>query len=105
VGLAHGGAVDDAHAVHRTGREGARMSILESFVDALTGGGVEVVDLTAPLSAETPVIQLPPEFAQSARAQPLRRPRTGLVLEQHPYRRAHRHAPGRAQPLGHRRGR
>ena len=43
------------------------MSILESFVDALTGGGVEVVDLTAPLSAETPVIQLPPEFAQTAR--------------------------------------
>ena len=35
------------------------MSILESFVDAVTGGGVEVVDLTAPLSAETPVIQLP----------------------------------------------
>ena len=43
------------------------MSILESFVDALTGGGVEVVDLTAPLSAETPVIQLPPEFGQTAR--------------------------------------
>ena len=43
------------------------MSILESFVHALTGGGVEVVDLTAPLSAETPVIQLPPEFAQTAR--------------------------------------
>lgn len=43
------------------------MSILDSFVDALTGGGVEVVDLTAPLSAETPVIQLPPEFGQTAR--------------------------------------
>jgi kynurenine formamidase len=43
------------------------MSILESFAAALTGGGVEVVDLTAPLSAETPVIQLPPQFAQTAR--------------------------------------
>ena len=27
---------------------------------------IEVVDLTAPLSAETPVIQLPPQFAQTA---------------------------------------
>src|SRR3954451_11220305 len=67
VGLAHAHAVDDASDVHRLGREGARMSILKSFADALTGGGVEVVDLTAPLSAETPVIQLPPEFAQTAR--------------------------------------
>src|SRR3954452_19903166 len=70
VGLAHADAVDDASDVHRTGREGARMSILESFADALTGGGVGVVDLTAPLSAETPVIQLPPEFAQTARFEP-----------------------------------
>jgi kynurenine formamidase len=67
VRLAQADAVGDAQAVYRTGREGARMSILESFVHALTGGGVEVVDLTAPLSAETPVIQLPPEFAQTAR--------------------------------------
>src|SRR3954449_2638205 len=67
TGLAQADALGDALGAHRTGREGARMSILESFVDALTGGGVEVVDLTAPLSAETPVIQLPPEFAQSAR--------------------------------------
>ena len=42
------------------------MSILSAFADALTGGSVEVVDLTAPLSADTPVIQLPPEFAQTA---------------------------------------
>src|SRR3954451_10816325 len=67
VGLAHAHAVDDASDVHRLGREGARMSILKSFVGALTGGGVDIVDLTAPLSAETPVIQLPPEFAQTAR--------------------------------------
>ena len=39
----------------------------DDFAAALTGGGVQVVDLTAPLSAQTPVIQLPPEFAQTAR--------------------------------------
>jgi kynurenine formamidase len=42
------------------------MSILASFAEALVTGRIEVVDLTAPLSAETPVIQLPPSFAQSA---------------------------------------
>src|SRR3954463_8579587 len=43
------------------------MSILPAFAAALTSGRVEVVDLTAPLSAGTPVIALPPEFAQTAR--------------------------------------
>ncbi|HEX2075828.1 MAG TPA: cyclase family protein [Geodermatophilus sp.] len=43
------------------------MSILSSLAEALVTGRVEVVDLTAPLSADTPVIQLPPEFAQTAR--------------------------------------
>ncbi|MCV2489340.1 cyclase family protein [Geodermatophilus sp. YIM 151500] len=43
------------------------MSLLSDLAEALTTGGVEVVDLTAPLSAETPVIQLPPPFAQTAR--------------------------------------
>src|SRR3954469_5130932 len=42
------------------------MSILSSFTEALVTGRIEVVDLTAPLSSETPVIQLPPEFAQTA---------------------------------------
>ncbi|WP_369133916.1 cyclase family protein [Modestobacter sp. I12A-02662] len=42
------------------------MPILASFAEALITGRVEVVDLTAPLSAETPVIQLPPPFAQTA---------------------------------------
>ncbi len=42
------------------------MSLLASRVTALGSGAVEVVDLTAPLSAETPVIQLPPQFAQTA---------------------------------------
>jgi kynurenine formamidase len=43
------------------------MSALSGFAAALVGGRIEVVDLTAPLSAETPVIQLPEQFAQTAR--------------------------------------
>jgi kynurenine formamidase len=42
------------------------MSLLATLADGLASGSVEVVDLTAPLSAETPVIQLPPQFAQTA---------------------------------------
>ncbi|MPZ96865.1 MAG: cyclase family protein [Propionibacteriales bacterium] len=42
------------------------MSVLSSLVSALGDGSIEVVDLTSPLSAETPVIQLPPEFGQTA---------------------------------------
>jgi kynurenine formamidase len=42
------------------------MSILSGFAEALADGRIEVVDLTAPLSSETPVIQLPPPFAQTA---------------------------------------
>src|SRR4029079_16946361 len=42
-------------------------SVLSALTDALADGSVEVVDLTAPLSSSTPVIQLPPEFGQTAR--------------------------------------
>src|SRR3712207_315812 len=42
------------------------MSILSSFAEALSSGAIEVVDLTAPLSSETPVIALPEQFAQTA---------------------------------------
>jgi kynurenine formamidase len=42
------------------------MPILSDLAEALATGRVEVVDLTAPLSSETPVIQLPPQFAQTA---------------------------------------
>jgi kynurenine formamidase len=38
---------------------------LAGFLDALAGGTVEVVDLTQPLSEETPIIQLPPPFANT----------------------------------------
>jgi kynurenine formamidase len=43
------------------------MSLLTTVAGALSTGTIEIVDLTAPLSADTPVIQLPPDFAQTAR--------------------------------------
>jgi kynurenine formamidase len=42
------------------------MSLLASLVDGLASGRIEVVDLTAPLSRETPILMLPPEFGQTA---------------------------------------
>jgi kynurenine formamidase len=41
------------------------MDALSSLVEALAGGPVEVVDLTQPLSEATPIIQLPPPFANT----------------------------------------
>lgn len=40
-------------------------SILTQLVDELRSGSVKVVDLTQPLDADTPVIELPPIFSQS----------------------------------------
>lgn len=40
--------------------------MLSDFSKALQTGAISVVDLTAPLSSSTPVIQLPPEFGQTA---------------------------------------
>src|SRR3569623_3840393 len=42
-------------------------SVLAALTAALADGSVEVVDLTARLHSGTPVIQLPPEFGQTAR--------------------------------------
>lgn len=42
------------------------MTSLTSLVGDLAGGRVSIVDLTAPLTPETPVIQLPPPFANTA---------------------------------------
>ncbi|NKQ51471.1 cyclase family protein [Amycolatopsis sp. K13G38] len=41
------------------------MPVLADLMAALTTSRVEVVDLTAPLSASTPVLQLPPPFANT----------------------------------------
>jgi kynurenine formamidase len=42
------------------------MAVLADLLDALATGRVEVVDLTAPLHSGTPIIQLPPPFANAA---------------------------------------
>jgi isatin hydrolase len=39
--------------------------VLSDFASALASGAVEVVDLTAPLSPETPLIKLPPEIGKN----------------------------------------
>jgi kynurenine formamidase len=41
--------------------------VLADLVAALSTGAVEVVDLTAPLSSETPILGLPPQFGQTWR--------------------------------------
>ena len=43
------------------------MSVLTELVAAISSGAVEVIDLTAPLSAQTPILQLPEQFGQTAR--------------------------------------
>jgi kynurenine formamidase len=43
------------------------VSVLPQLLADLAGGAVEVVDLTAPLSDRTPVLQLPPPFANTQR--------------------------------------
>ena len=45
------------------------MSVLAQLADALRDGSIEVVDLTAPLSSETPLLELPPHFGQTAQFQ------------------------------------
>ena len=42
------------------------MTVLPDLLTALTSGAVEVLDLTAPLSSRTPVLQLPPPFANTS---------------------------------------
>ncbi len=45
------------------------MSVLSDLVSGLSSGSIRVVDLTAPLSDETPILVLPPEFGQTAQFQ------------------------------------
>ncbi len=42
------------------------MSLVSTLAAALAAGSVEVVDLSAPLSSETPLLVLPPQFGQTA---------------------------------------
>ena len=41
------------------------MPVLDAFLSALRSGSVEVIDLTAPLSSETPIIRLPAPFGNT----------------------------------------
>ena len=41
------------------------MTVLSDLVEALSSGAVEVVDLTAPLSSKTPILNLPEPFGQT----------------------------------------
>ena len=46
------------------GRDRGDVSILDQLGASLRDGSIQVIDLTAPLSEETPIIQLPPERGQ-----------------------------------------
>src|SRR5436305_10575372 len=41
------------------------MSVLDDLLGALGTGRIEIVDLTAPLHSETPILQLPEPFANT----------------------------------------
>ncbi|WP_116948590.1 cyclase family protein [Jiangella endophytica] len=41
------------------------MTVLADLLDAVAGGRIEVLDLTAPLSDQTPILQLPEPFGQT----------------------------------------
>ena len=43
------------------------MPVLADLISALSSGSVDVIDLTVPLSDQTPLLELPPEFGQTAR--------------------------------------
>jgi kynurenine formamidase len=43
------------------------MATLSELISGLASGSIEVVDLTAPLSSDTPILQLPEQFGQTAR--------------------------------------
>jgi kynurenine formamidase len=43
------------------------MGTLEALIQGLGAGSIEVVDLTQPLSESTPILQLPPPFANTPR--------------------------------------
>ncbi|MEU6742832.1 cyclase family protein [Streptosporangium sandarakinum] len=41
------------------------MSVLRNLVESIRNGGIEVIDLTAPLSSQTPILRLPEPFANT----------------------------------------
>jgi kynurenine formamidase len=51
--------------VERGPQEGGSTSVLAELASGISGGAVEIVDLSQPLSERTPVIQLPEPFANT----------------------------------------
>ena len=43
------------------------MSVLSRLMTEIQEGGIEIIDLTAPLTSETPILELPEQFGQTAR--------------------------------------
>jgi kynurenine formamidase len=54
-------------ATGATVRKANRMSVLSSLTSAIRDNSIEIIDLTAPLSAATPVIMLPEPFGNTAK--------------------------------------
>jgi kynurenine formamidase len=50
----------------RVARYGRTMADLVSFAAQIITGDIEVIDLTSPLHAKTPILQLPPQWGQTA---------------------------------------
>ena len=48
------------------------MTVLANLLGALDDGSVEVVDLTAPLTATTPILALPEPLGQTLPSKPAR---------------------------------
>jgi kynurenine formamidase len=48
-----------------TDLQGTGQPVLPGLLDGIASGAIEIVDLTAPLSPQTPVLQLPPPFANT----------------------------------------
>ena len=88
-------------------RAGRRIRSTPLASGLASAGRCTVVDLTQLLTPATPIIQLPPPFANTPgfknhEISQLRRQGAGLVLELDRDRRARRHALRRALPLGDR---
>lgn len=60
------GMKNERKLTHTASFQKESMSTLTQLVNGLSAGSITVVDLTATLSASTPVLELPPEFGQTA---------------------------------------
>ncbi len=57
--------VSNARMALKRPSRGATPRTLTSFIEGLASGSIEVIDLTQPLSERTPLIKLPPPFANT----------------------------------------